>query len=597
MKPKEAAVVNAVDEPIAPNLSFENPITGQYTGKAKRGAQKAKPKPKDKRGAQKAKTRQTENLPTPPDPNSPDVVHAQVLEKLEQHNFSADMSKEINGVVVVPLVETSMIAQNRKAIEDRVQQGRSIVDILREATQELQPAPDKLQSLAPVCPYCNCCANQIMYSLIDPWNPIWHNGRIHFKNLFNFDVQNVCICIMHAFERLVEAILERSTKGYIEARLFAIQFYKALKKGHLKNEDKKFWPGNIYLTLKDKEYDPDDPQCIWTRSKFGMIPWKFCRIIKSTGKQFLTALNSFMKELKGIDGFVSEEEFVLWQQLEEIWNIVHATEETVQTWKTEGFETQKVKLEEFGKRWLVAYPTFLYSFYLHIVVCHTVELWNRFGSLLRWTNQGSESSNYHHRMTLVRMGTNGGLHHSEIADLLTFGVKLMLYQEKATFQRFQEFLKANFPKKMEEITRKKRERIRYLRSLQVPIQDETQMIIEPDNDNIEQPLIIQSDDELWEIEEDIISQFSQNVTWREFDDEHNKTNTSLNNQVEEDMVTSQGDVEVDTQEQDIDNYLDNEEDRQRDDYDQEFFEELYRELEDDGVELDDILMFASGGSG
>jgi len=400
------------------------------------------------------------------------VVHAQVLEKLEQHNFSADMSKEIDGVVVVPLVETSMIAQNRKAIEDRVQQGRSIVDILREATQELQPAPDKLQSLAPVCPYCNCCANQIMYSLIDPWNPIWHNGRIHFKNLFNFDVQNVCICIMHAFERLVEAILERSTKGYIEARLFAIQFYKA-------------------LTLKDKEYDPDDPQCIWTRSKFGMIPWKFCRIIKSTGKQFLTALNGFMKELKGIDGFVSEEEFV---------------------------------------------PTFLYSFYLHIVVCHTVELWNRFGSLLRWTNQGSESSNYHHRMTLVRMGTNGGLHHSEIADLLTFGVKL--------------------------------------RSLQVPIQDETQMIIEPDNDNIEQPLIIQSDDELWEIEEDIISQFSQNVTWREFDDEHNKTNTSLNNQVEEDMVTSQGDVEVDTQEQDIDNYLDNEEDRQRDDYDQEFFEEL-----------------------
>lgn len=182
-------------------------------------------------------------------------------------------------------------------------------------------------------------------------------------------------------------------------------------------------------------------------------------------KPFLKALNEQMKQEYGYSNFVSEEEFKLWDQLEKAWNMVHAMEEQVNLWKENQFLDQKRSLEKLGKIYLTTYPSVHYSWYLHYIVCHTIMLWERFGSLLKWTNQGSESSNFHHRVTLNRIGTQGGLKRSEIEDLLLHGVRMNLYEESKTMVVFEKYLHEEFDKRHEIKTTKKREVARAKRAL------------------------------------------------------------------------------------------------------------------------------------
>jgi len=48
--------------------------------------------------------------------------------------------------------------------------------------------------------------------------------------------------------------------------------------------------------------------------------------------------------------------------------------------------------------------------YLHIIVCHSVDLQKKFGSLTKYSNQGSESLNQVQNKYVTKLTTNGGLH-------------------------------------------------------------------------------------------------------------------------------------------------------------------------------------------
>jgi hypothetical protein len=204
---------------------------------------------------------------------------------------------------------------------------RTLSKLLEEITQDFE-VPEEISSKE-ICLFCNCSAHQIRFSLSDPWNPIWQSGRLHFKNSFGFRSEDLVICIMHAFERLVESTLERTVKDNIEARKWTVLWFSKLKRKDLPSWAQKqtlLWPGNIYLTIHDKPYDPEDADFV--KAKFGMIPWKFCQIIKIMAQRYLTALNKFMEEC-GVARFVGAHEFELWKQLSDVWDIVHAKSKEV----------------------------------------------------------------------------------------------------------------------------------------------------------------------------------------------------------------------------------------------------------------------------
>ena len=133
---------------------------------------------------------------------------------------------------------------------------------------------------------------------------------------------------------------------------------------------------------------------------------------------------------------ISRGEFDLWDH--------HADSHKVEEWKRTKFQTQKQELEIFGQMFITIYPNLWYSWYLHIVICHTSTLWERVGSLLLWTNQGNESSNFQHRMITERIGVNGGFDHSDVEDLVLYVARLTLYESPSMMNEFEVFLRASW---------------------------------------------------------------------------------------------------------------------------------------------------------
>jgi hypothetical protein len=160
-------------------------------------------------------------------------------------------------------------------------------------------------------------------------------------------------------------------------------------------------------------------------------------------------------------GLFWQQEIELAAHWREVCEIMHATSVTVELWEKSGFKEQTVwlfrsrlaiplisraswrTLARYGLKRILGtfipgtstssssctsslsfdgmnfdyyyYYYYYYSHYWFFIFMH------RFGTLLVLKNEGSESTNYHHNQTDERVGTNGGLGHNEIEDLLMWG--------------------------------------------------------------------------------------------------------------------------------------------------------------------------------
>lgn len=204
-----------------------------------------------------------------------------------------------------------------------------------------------------MCPYCNCCSHQIVYSLLDPQSPIWQSGRIHFQNLFQFKQEDICVCILHE--------------------------------------------------LRDKPMDPEDD--LFIKAKFGMIPWKFCRIIKSIHTHF--------------QFYFPRRE-----------RVVATTRNLL-----ESCSCKETNLKNLGSNMLLLIQV---SIILGICISLFVTLLI-YGQDLAHYCDGQTRAVNGHRLTLLKCGTNGGFGRSEIRDLLLYGSRMVLYQEKNLMVEFEQY--------------------------------------------------------------------------------------------------------------------------------------------------------------
>lgn len=82
---------------------------------------------------------------------------------------------------------------------------------------------------------------------------------------------------------------------------------------------------------------------------------------------------------------------------------------------------------QWGNQYLNVYPG-VKQHYLHIIVHHTVEMWQQFGSLVRISNQASEACNYHHDKLLQWLGCHGGFGKTQAGELMEHRLLSLLYQ-------------------------------------------------------------------------------------------------------------------------------------------------------------------------
>jgi hypothetical protein len=125
-----------------------------------------------------------------------------------------------------------------------------------------------------------------------------------------------------------------------------------------------------------------------------------------------------------------------------VWKLLHSHSTDVFGWSQNDFQDQKIILTSFGKLWWNCYPVEnSIPYYLHIIVVHSISIWKKYGSMLRLSNQGSESVNHFHNLMDQRIGCNGGLNHSQSKDMLEYFLKILLYRDEEVMKEFELFLK------------------------------------------------------------------------------------------------------------------------------------------------------------
>lgn len=106
---------------------------------------------------------------------------------------------------------------------------------------------------------------------------------------------------------------------------------------------------------------------------------------------FLLLTPFFFKDPKRL--FISEELEKLWGYWEQVWKIMHAPTKEIENWTPADKKQKRELIKEFGSFFVDIYPetSWHYPIYLHIVVCHLMDMIEEFGSLCRLSNQGFSS--------------------------------------------------------------------------------------------------------------------------------------------------------------------------------------------------------------
>lgn len=263
---------------------------------------------------------------------------------------------------------------------------------------------------------------------------------------------------MHAWERLTENALSKICKNMDEAMKFLIEWFAKLSnnsrvraKGR-KLDNVSF--SKVKLSLKkSKEEENDFDTAIsgyGEKTKFGMILYKDVSTILSLRELWMEDLNKHMKLLllpelppEEQHNFISEDEMNLWNALAEAWKVSHSNSEQLKKHQEENYKQAKMTLETLGKTWVACYNGQMsYPHYLHILVCHTLSMWQKFGSLCRLTNQSSESLNNKQPRIISNIGRHGGLGCSQMYDIILLQIKLLLYEHSKIMEEFENFLES-----------------------------------------------------------------------------------------------------------------------------------------------------------
>jgi hypothetical protein len=179
----------------------------------------------------------------------------------------------------------------------------------------------------------------------------------------------------------------------------------------------------------------------YEKLKVGMLIGRQVKSIILTSRIWIPHLNQKMKEFlicykkNGIIQstiWVSPQEILLWNLLENVLEIISAKEDKISEFMKDKFSSQKIILQNFGQKWLDCYNSKYYPHYLHIVVCHTIYCWIKYGSLLSISNESMEHSHKLIRRLSQQMIISSGLESKTLivpAQILYFRIKLLYYKD------------------------------------------------------------------------------------------------------------------------------------------------------------------------
>lgn len=231
-----------------------------------------------------------------------------------------------------------------------------------------------------ICPFCHASSRHIIHSILDPLNPYWHSGRIHFENTWHFSKDMLAYCTLHATERLVELFIIRTCKNEEMAKQWVVEFFRGLTSKRGKDLAKKH--GVPYRVPKGDHPGPINIE-VFTKAKFDsedysqdsmMIPWKECKLILQTSNFWIPELNELMlskmeilserfqiiqylkekkieyneheslKELelkvKKSRKYISSEEIKVWETYTKVWDLIHASSLEVESFAEDNFVEQ-----------------------------------------------------------------------------------------------------------------------------------------------------------------------------------------------------------------------------------------------------------------
>jgi hypothetical protein len=364
--------------------------------------------------------------------------------KTQRKSRSKQQQKESNSELPSP-------ADLRKKYSDII--SKEYKDISDDVLECFKKKVDPFEC----CPFCHCCTHQIRHSILDSDNQFW-KSRKHFKNVWGFSKDFFCYCSMHATERLIENLLVRICKNDPNAIQFLIDWFKKLNKTRGRDiasrlgvhysvpNEESGGPINLNIFSKEKHDEPE-----YEKIGFGMIPWKHCKLILLTCNLWIPELIQEMKSKYSLNDFISSKEIVLWDQLKKIWSIIHANSDIIEKWKSSDFLEQENELKKFGEYFFNAYQVNSHSWYLHIIIVHTIPLIRKLGtSLNRFTNQSTEACNHFHKILVERIAKP----HTKPEDLILNRLLYLILKDPKNHKPLDDKIKEKYRKWLDQTNKK-----------------------------------------------------------------------------------------------------------------------------------------------
>ncbi len=321
---------------------------------------------------------------------------------------------------------------------------------------------------------------------------------------------------MHCWERLIEHALAMTAMNYPVCRDWLIKYFKGLTKKQLREAFKEAgvelskdeWKEmqKFELTIRDLDHLKIDAEEMeeYDICRFNMIFWKYCRVIALTQKIWLPLyekeINQEIPKRWIHDPVISapafNEDFVkMWQSIEDVWRITHAHSDQVKIFKQNNYEDQSTKLEQFGKLWIEVFSSHL-PWYLHILVCHTISVWEETGgSLNLLTNQGAESAQSLQKKINQAIGKNGGLATEKRSsfpsqDVLLYCLRMLAYKDKGLMNEVDEYFEVVLKEWNEltgELNRKRRASQKGIPPLSIESEDTSPQTVKETNSQLQLP--------------------------------------------------------------------------------------------------------------
>merc|ERR1712000_384759 len=276
-----------------------------------------------------------------------------------------------------------------------------------------------------VCVFCPARSRHIRFSLM---NPACHAFHVHYKYNTLFNIEAKAYCSLHACERIVESTLALTTNQKEEVRSWMINYFEnTFNKEYLEDKGHTFKKKLEYYPIKLKPKNNilnEDTEDGFIKLSFSMILWKHCSVIVDTSDIWLKDLEEAFSDSKELAK--TEPVRNLWNLLKELWVMLEYDSKAIEECKKEKFEKEWTFFKKFGNAFLKAFGNHsCTSHYLHIVLCHTVYVWENFGSLCILSNQGTESSNRGHKRIGEQMG-QGAIKPNRHA-VLQFQLRCLIY--------------------------------------------------------------------------------------------------------------------------------------------------------------------------